>query len=47
MSVKGKVLAAVATLAVVGGVSTAGTLAASAATPGCSQNGNSCVQIFC
>jgi hypothetical protein len=46
MSVKSKVLAAAATLAVVGGVGTAGTLAASAATPGCSQNGNTCVQIF-
>jgi hypothetical protein len=46
MSIKSKVLAAAATLAVIGGVSTAGTLSASAATPGCSQNGNTCVQIF-
>ena len=46
MSIKSKVLAAAATLAVVGGVSTVGTLSASAATPGCSQNGNTCVQIF-
>ena len=46
MSIKSKVLAAAAALAVIGGVSTAGTLSASAATPGCSQNGNTCVQIF-
>ena len=46
MSIKSKVLAAAATLIVVGGVSTVGTLSASAATPGCSQNGNICVQIF-
>jgi hypothetical protein len=46
MSIKSKVLAAVAALAVAGGVSTMGTLSASAATPGCSRNGNTCVQIF-
>ena len=39
-------LAAAAALVVAGGVSTAGTLSASAATPGCSRNGNTCVQIF-
>jgi hypothetical protein len=46
MSIKSRILAAAATLAVVGGVSTAGTLSASAATPQCSRNGNTCVQIF-
>jgi hypothetical protein len=46
MSIKSKVLAAAATVAVVGGVSTVGTLSASAATPQCSQNGNICTQIF-
>jgi hypothetical protein len=46
MSIKSKVLAAAATLVVAGGVSAVGTLPAGAATPGCSQNGNTCVQIF-
>jgi hypothetical protein len=46
MSVKSKVLAAAATLAVVGGVSIVGTVSASAATPQCSRNGNVCTQIF-
>ena len=46
MSFKSKVTAAVAVLAVAGGVSTVGTLSASAATPGCGRNGNTCVQIF-
>jgi hypothetical protein len=43
MSIKSKVLAAAATLTVVGGVSTVGTLSASAATPSC---GPSCLEIF-
>jgi hypothetical protein len=43
MSIKSKVLAAAATLTVVGGVSTVGTLSASAATPSC---GPSCIEIF-
>jgi hypothetical protein len=43
MSIKSKVLAAVATLAVAGGLSTVGTPPASAATPQC---GPHCVQIF-
>ena len=46
MSIKSRVLAAAAALAVAGGVSTMGTLSASAATPQCSRNGNTCVQIF-
>jgi len=46
MSVKSKILAAVAALTVAGGLGAAGTLPASAATPGCSQNGNACIQIF-
>jgi hypothetical protein len=43
MSIKSKVLAAAATLALAGGLSTAGTLSASAATPQCAQK---CIQIF-
>jgi hypothetical protein len=43
MSVKNKVLAAAATLTMVGGLSAAGALSASAATPSC---GNSCIDIF-
>src|SRR5512135_368383 len=43
MSITSKVLAAAATLAVAGGLSTAGTLPASAATPQC---GPHCIQIF-
>jgi hypothetical protein len=43
MSVKSKLLTAAATLTMVGGVSTAGTLSASAATPQC---GNTCIEIF-
>jgi hypothetical protein len=43
MSIKSKVLAAAATLTMVGGLSAAGALSASAATPSC---GNSCVDIF-
>src|SRR5580692_6449786 len=43
MSVKSKGLVAATALAVVGGVSTAGALSASAATPGCSQHGNTCI----
>src|SRR5260370_16692277 len=43
MSIKSKVLAAAATLAVAGGLSTGGTLSASAATPQCGQK---CIQIF-
>jgi hypothetical protein len=43
MSVKNKVLAAAATLTMVGGLSAAGALSASAATPSC---GNSCIDVF-
>ena len=43
MSIKTKVLAAAATLTLAGGLSMAGTLSASAATPQCGQR---CVQIF-
>jgi len=43
MSIRSKVLAAAATLAIAGGLSTAGTLPASAATPQC---GQACIQIF-
>lgn len=43
MSIKTKVLAAAATLTVAGGLSTAGTLPAGAATPQC---GQACIQIF-
>jgi hypothetical protein len=43
MSVKNKILAAAATLTMVGGLSAAGALSASAATPSC---GNSCIDIF-
>lgn len=43
MSVKSKVLAAAATLTMVGGLSAAGALSASAATPSC---GNSCIDVF-
>ena len=46
MSIKSKVLAGAATLAMVGGLSTAGTLPASAATPQCSQVSQTCIQIF-
>jgi len=43
MSFKSKLLVGAATLALVGGVGTAGALSASAATPSC---GNSCINIF-
>jgi hypothetical protein len=43
MSIKSKVIAAAATLALVGGVSTVGTLSASAATPSC---GHRCIDLF-
>ena len=43
MSIKSKVLAAAATLTMVGGLGTAGALSASAATPSC---GSSCIDIF-
>jgi hypothetical protein len=43
MSMKSKVLAAAATLTMVGGLGTAGALSASAATPSC---GHSCIDIF-
>ena len=46
MSVKSKLLTAAATLIVIGGVSTVGTLSASAVTPQCTQNGNTCVEVF-
>jgi hypothetical protein len=43
MSFKSKMLAGAATLALVGGVATVGSLAASAATPSC---GNNCINVF-
>jgi hypothetical protein len=43
MSIKSKVLAGAATLALIGGVGTAGALSASAATPSCGRN---CIDIF-
>ena len=43
MSMKNKVLAAAATLTMVGGLSAVGALSASAATPSC---GNSCIDLF-
>jgi hypothetical protein len=43
MSIQSKVIAAAATLALVGGVSTVGTLSASAATPSC---GHRCIDLF-
>ena len=43
MSIKSKVMAAAATLTLVGGLSVAGTLSASAATPSC---GPTCINIF-
>jgi hypothetical protein len=43
MSIKTKVLAAAAVLTLAGGLSTAGTVAASAATPQC---GNACVEVY-
>jgi len=43
MSIKNKVLAAAAVLALAGGLSTIGTVAASAATPQC---GNACVEVY-
>jgi hypothetical protein len=46
MSVKSKVLAAAAALTMAGGLSAAGTLSASAATPQCSQVSQTCIQIF-
>jgi hypothetical protein len=46
MSIKSKLLTAAATLTVIGGVSTAGMLSASAATPQCTQSGNTCIEIF-
>src|SRR6202022_2044024 len=46
MSIKSKVLAAAAALTMAGGLGTAGTLSASAATPQCSQSSPTCLQIF-
>ena len=46
MSIKSKVLAAAAALTMAGGLGTAGTLSASAATPQCSQSSPTCIQIF-
>jgi hypothetical protein len=43
MSIKRKVLAVAAMLTMAGGVSTVGTLSASAATPAC---GQSCISVF-
>jgi len=43
MSIKSKVMAAAATLTLVGGLSAAGTLSASAATPSC---GHGCINLF-
>src|SRR5260370_39780488 len=43
MSLKGRLLAGAATLALVGGVGTAGALSAAAATPSC---GHDCINIF-
>ncbi len=43
MSIKTKVLAAAAVLTLAGGLSTAGTVAASAATPQC---GNACLEVY-
>jgi hypothetical protein len=43
MSIKSKVLAATAALTIVGGISTLGTLSASAATPACGQG---CIEVF-
>src|SRR5260370_40507031 len=43
MSLKGRLLAGAATLALVGGVGTAGALSAAAATPSC---GHDCIDIF-
>src|SRR6516165_8411098 len=43
MSTKSKVLAAAAVLTLAGGLSTAGTLAANAATPQC---GNACLEVY-
>jgi hypothetical protein len=43
MSIKSKLLAGAATLALIGGVGTAGALTATAATPSCGQN---CIDIF-
>jgi hypothetical protein len=43
MSIKSRILAAAATLTLVGGLSAVGTLSANAATPSC---GNSCINIF-
>ena len=43
MSIRNKILAAAATLTLVGGVGTVGALSAGAATPSC---GNSCVDVF-
>jgi hypothetical protein len=46
MSIKSKVFAAAAALTMAGGLSAAGTLSASAATPQCSQVSPTCIQIF-
>jgi hypothetical protein len=43
MSIKSKVLAAMAVLTLAGGLSAVGTVAASAATPQC---GNACVEVY-
>src|SRR5215208_1355313 len=46
LSIKRKLLAAVATLAIVGGVSAAATAAASAATPECTAAATVCISVF-
>src|SRR5260370_27127396 len=46
MSIKSKVLAAAATLTIVGGLSTAGTLSASAATLQCSAVNKTCLEVY-
>ena len=46
MSIKSRVLAAAAVLTLAGGLSTAGTVAASAATPQCSAASQNCVEVY-
>jgi hypothetical protein len=46
MSIKSRVLAAAAVLTLAGGLSTAGTVAASAATPQCSAVNQNCVEVY-
>ena len=46
MSIKSKVLAAAAVLTVTGGLSAAGTVAASAATPQCTAASQNCVEVY-